>query len=533
MIPGPLVAAAFTAVVLAGFAWVSVDGLWRPDAFDYAQQARELARGHGFSSLQAIYALHLDFLLEHGLTADAWPNLHRFPLPPLAIAAGFRVLGEGLLAVVAYGVFFHAATSALLFAWTRSALGVAPAVAAVFLFTCNGAMLESACSGLSEPPVVFFFTLALYAWWRGRERGRAGYWLLAGAALGLATLARTNALFAAPLFGVALWVDGRRSLAGAQVRLRRGLVCGGLFSLGLFAVLTPWMLRNLEVAGTPFFSLHSFFLLPSGTGLSWEKWDLSVPWVREQTSPLEFAREHAGLVFAKWRRHMLALLLDAPTLAGTFLVFPAAFAALLLPLGARLRGLAWFALTAFVANAVLVSFTDFYFDKYSFHFLPVMILLAVAVLGWGLDRLVVGRAHALAFALFVLAMADLPGSLAAFEQVPARTARIERPHFAFLREVTGPDDVILSDQSYAVAWEAERRSVRLHYDRLGDGTSVLGALTISDEYLPIAGVYLSREYLREPGRQQVLRDTLERLPRFRRVFRNVHEFENGALYFSR
>ena len=109
---GPLAAASFAAVALAGFAWVSVDGLWRPDAFDYAQIAREIARGHGFSSLQAIYALHLDFLREHDALATDWPNLHRFPLPSLVLAACFRVLGEGTLAVVAYGILFHAATSA-------------------------------------------------------------------------------------------------------------------------------------------------------------------------------------------------------------------------------------------------------------------------------------------------------------------------------------------------------------------------------------------------------------------------------------
>jgi hypothetical protein len=117
--------------------------------------------------------------------------------------------------------------------------------------------------------------------------------------------------------------------------------------------------------------------------------------------------------------------------------------------------------------------------------------------------------------------------------VPAQIARVERAHFDFLRAHTAPDDVILSDQSYAVAWEGDRRSVRLHYDRLADGTPVLGALAISDDYLPIEGVYLSRHFLREPRRQQILRDTLERVPRFRRVYPQLHEFENGALYFSR
>jgi len=532
VIAAPLVAATFTALAIAFFAWQCVDGLWRPDGFDYAQIAREIVRGRGFTSQQAIYALHLEFLREHELLSAPWPNLHRFPLPSLALAGAFRLLGEGPAAVVAYGALFHAATSALLFAWSRAALGLAPAIAAVVLFTLNGAMLESAASGLSEPPVVFFFTLSLFAAWRGLGgSGRLWAWLLAGVALGLASLGRTNALLAGPVFGAALLVSELRGAGGAGAR--RALLGAGLFALGLFAPMAPWMLRNLEVAGSPFFSLHTYFLLPSGTGPGWEKWDLTVPWVREFVPPLDFARAHPDLVLAKWRRHALALLLALPTLAGTFLVLPAALAGTVVPLRSGLRALAWLVVVAFGANAVLVSFTDFFFDKYHFHFLPAAILLSVGVLWWGVSRLVPERIRLAAFALLALVMANPPAVVAAFREVPARAAWIDRDHFAFLREHTRPDDVVLSDQSYAVAWEADRRSVRLHYDRLEDGTPVLGALTISDEYVPIAGVHLSRAFLADPRKRQVLQDTLERVPRFRAVFPNLQRLPGGALYFSR
>jgi len=530
---GPLAAAAFSATLLSGFAWLCVDGLWRPDAFDYAQIAREIARGHGMSSLQAIYALHLDFLRGHDGFAAPWPNLHRFPLPSLVLALWFRWLGPGTLAVVAYGVAFHAATSALLFGWARAALGTVAAAATVILFTCNGAMLESACSGLSEPPVAFFFTLSAWAAWRASRRNATALWLAAGAALGAATLARTNALLAAPWFALALALQAGWGEGAARTRARGALLAGALFAGGLLLVLAPWLLRNQALTGSPFFSLHGYFLLPSGTGASWEKWDLTVPWVRERVPPLEFALAHPDALLAKWWRHLRALLADLPTFAATFGVFPLALVATLLPLRSGLRALAGLACGAFALNALLVSLTDFYFDKYSFHFLPLAILLAVAVLDRALDRLAPGRARGLAFGLALVVMADPPGIASAFERVPAQSARFERSHFERLRDWTGARDVILSDQSYAVAWQADRRSVRLHYDRLADGTPVLGALAISEHYLPIQGVYLSREFLREPSRRQILRDTLERQPRFRRVFPRLHEFEGGALYFSR
>ena len=104
-------AGAVTAACLCTFAAVAVDGLSRPDGFDYAQIGRELAEGRGFSSRQAIYALHLRFLKEHDLLQAPWPNLHRFPLPSLTMAALFLVLGAGVPAVLTYGIGFHVATS--------------------------------------------------------------------------------------------------------------------------------------------------------------------------------------------------------------------------------------------------------------------------------------------------------------------------------------------------------------------------------------------------------------------------------------
>lgn len=531
--PGPLVAAACNAAVLAGFALVCVDGLWRPDAFDYAQIAREIARGHGISSLQAIYALHLDFLRDHGGFEAPWPNLHRFPLPCLVEAAAFRLLGPGVPAVVACGVLFHAATAGLLFAWARAAAGRAAAVATVFLFTCNGALLESACSGLSEPPVAFFFTLAAACAWRACRRDALGPWLGVGAALAAATLARSNALFAAPAFALALGLQVARGAGATRERLRRLALGAALFALGLGGVLAPWLLRNQWVAGSPFFSLHGFFLLPSGTGVAWEKWDLSLPWVREPVPPLEYALAHPEALLAKWRRHLGALLADLPTFAATWGVLPAAALAALVPLRRGLRSVAALALLAFAVNAALVSFTDFYFDKYSFHFLPLAMLLAAALLAFARERLAPGRVGAVAFALAVLLLADLPGVAAAFARVPAEVARFARGDFARLREWTAPTDVILSDQSYAVAWEADRRSVRLHYERLPDGTPVLGALAISRDYLPIQGIYLSREFLAEPSRRRVLRDSLRRQPGFREAFPRRRELPSGAIYLSR
>jgi 4-amino-4-deoxy-L-arabinose transferase-like glycosyltransferase len=509
MIVASLAAGLFTALVLAVFAGVVADGLWRPDAFDYAQIARELAEGRGFSSRQAIYALHLEFLRDGGLLEADWPNLHRFPLPSLLMAAGFRVFGVGDAVVLGYGIVFQAGTSALLFGWARVAIGLAPAVACVFLFTANGLMLELGVSGLSEPPVMFFFTLALFAtWWQRRSVGFAAC-LLAGAALGLATLARTNALFVAPLFLVAL-AHACRARSGTLDR-RRAVTAVAAASIALVAIASPWW-------------------LPAPGGL---KWDLTLPWVRELTPPLTYLAEHPQPVLGKWWGNLGRLLRELPTLGGTFGLPLVAASGVFAVAGDGLRPLARLLVSAFVLNALLVSFSDFYLPRYHVHFLPGMMLLATGVVWQLLARVDAPGLRALLLACAVLAMADLQGVARAFRRVPASIARFDRPHWERIRAETSPDAVIFSDQSHAITWETGRRSVRLHYDRAADGELLLGVLAISDAYLPIDAVYLSRQFLRDPSRLAILSRTLERDPRFRREFRRMHQLHGGGLLFLR
>lgn len=524
---GPLLAGLFTAAVLVAFAALAVDGLWRPDAFDYAQIARELAEGHGFVSRHAIYALHLEWLASHGLLASDWPNLHRFPLPSLLMAAGFRLFGAVDAVVVGYGVVLHAATSGLLFAWARSAVSLPAAVACVLLFTLNGALLEIGVSGLSEPPVILGVTAALYAAWRQERSGSLAPSLAAGLCLGLAGLARTNAVFAAPLFAVALALGGGwRGLAPAARRV-------AAFAAGILLVSLPWWIRNAQLTGDPFFSLHTYFLLPSGSEGAGLKWDLTVPWVRELTSPWAYLREHPGPVFAKWAHNLGRFVRELPSLAGLAGLVLLAALSLLPRLGGSLRATGWLVFAGLAWNALLVSFSDFFLPKYHLHWVPALILLGTAAV-WRLSaRISRPRWRAAALAAALLVVLDWGGAWRSLRQVPAAEARYDRAHFRAIREWTAPEAVVVSDQSHAVAWETGRRSIRLHYDRLADGSEVLGVLALNDAYLPVDAVYLSRQFLRDPAKLAMLRRTLARQPRFRRTFPAMHQFEEGGLLFLR
>lgn len=103
---------------------------------------------------------------------------------------------------------------------------------------------------LSEP--LFFFALALSCWGLVRWRDSRGWpWLAsAGAALAVAALARSPALYAAVfVLGFLLWETApgdRRAPGAARLRswLRRFAVVAAIFLLPFAAIIAPWTARN-------------------------------------------------------------------------------------------------------------------------------------------------------------------------------------------------------------------------------------------------------------------------------------------------
>jgi len=141
------------------------------------------------------------------------------------------VIGAGAVAAV-YGL------GRVLFG-QRAGLGAA-AIAAVY----PGAIATSVFI-LSEAPFALLMLLQLHfttlSWRAENRRGSLGWAAAAGLLAGLATLVRPSWLLFTPLFllsGVALLTPRRRQGAAAVV------------SLAVFAaVLTPWWIRNYQLAG--------------------------------------------------------------------------------------------------------------------------------------------------------------------------------------------------------------------------------------------------------------------------------------------
>jgi hypothetical protein len=514
-----LLAGLATGLVWGILAWATVSDLWHKDGLDYAQIAREVSAGHGLSSRQAIYALHLRFLEQHGLLDAPWPSLHRFPLLCLVMAALFVVLGPGTLAVVLAGILAGAATSAVVYWWARRSIGAVPAVGATVILTLNGALFFGAQAGTPEPLVALLTTLGLYFFWRAATRQDLRSWCWTGLTLGLAILGRTNVATIVPaaLVGLAFVASRRRALAGV------------LCVAGLLAATSPWLVRNTLVAGSPLFSLHSYFLVPSNSTAEQTKRNYSLDWVRDFTPPGAYVRAHPGPVLEKWGRNGLELARAYPVFGGTFLVPLLAWLALARGLGGTLRPVAGVALAGFGLNAVVCNLTDANLEQYYHHLLPALVLLAVAVVWRMVERVGSPAARGLLFTMAVAAMAHPLALVATLSEVTTKSAsRIPRAHTDLVSRETAGDAIVFSDQAAVITWDTGRRTIREHFTVQADGRRVLAVPELDDEFGPIDAIYLSSRFVREPEKREML-EALVALPEFTRRFVCRPPLEDGAV----
>ncbi len=298
------------------------------DSWIHMQFARNLAEGRGFSYNPGVPV--------SGSTAPLWT---------LALGGAFAVLGSHPVLAKALGI---AAT--LVTAWLAGRLALAwagrheVAFLASVLVALAGPMVWGALSGMEVALAALLVTAALLLHTRGRAWGGGGV-------LGLAALARPEAVLLLPLLWLAGPLRGRRALA---------------WGLPVAGCLAPWVAFNLATAGTP---------LPATAAAKIEGGLVGyLAGVREplRTSllvrPWQFEAEWARWL---WRVDVLLPILLLPGLwwlgrrAGRIALLPAC-ALLLHPL----------------AMAVLAPYRgpSFQEGRYSIHLLPLALVVAAAPL---------------------------------------------------------------------------------------------------------------------------------------------------------
>ena len=166
------------------------------------------------------------------------PAFGYYDHPPMIawwIAVGRAIVGDTPLGVRLLATIGSAVTSLLVLDMARLTTGDRSAAerAAVW-FNCTLLVACGAFLAVPDAPASLFWCLTLWAVLKAGGRRSIGWWLLAGAAAGLATLSKYSALFLGP--GLLLWLlssaDGRRALRtpGPWLAL---IVAASLFGLNL------------------------------------------------------------------------------------------------------------------------------------------------------------------------------------------------------------------------------------------------------------------------------------------------------------
>ena len=157
------------------------------------------------------------------------------PMVALWMRAGTALAGETLLGLRLLGPLSAAAGSVLL---ARAAEAVRPGAGVPAAALFNGTLLLGAGAVTMTPdtPLVFFWTLALWALMRLLRTGQGGWWLAVGAACGLALDSKYTAGFLG--VGIVLWL-------AVVPGLRRWFAspwpwAGGVLAAALFAPVLAW-----------------------------------------------------------------------------------------------------------------------------------------------------------------------------------------------------------------------------------------------------------------------------------------------------
>lgn len=249
------------------------------DAAYYALVAERLGTGHGFS-VPVLYSF-----LEVGGHLPADPMLpvpsngHWMPLTSIVAAGPMALLGPDwragqipmvVLSVALVGIAHGVAWDL----WRDRRLALAAAVLMLF----PGQLLAMLPQVDGSAVFGVLGALALWATLRATRSPRWGGWLcLAGALIGLATLARIDGVFLAIAPAVA-WLHRR-----SEVTVARALGIGALSAGACILVLAPWLARNAIVFGA---------LLPSTGG--------HTLWITSYNEQFTIGREVSLATYLAW-----------------------------------------------------------------------------------------------------------------------------------------------------------------------------------------------------------------------------------------
>lgn len=429
--------AVITTAIYAVVFFLKDPTLASPDQFSFAQGARNIVTGQGYTT-DIIYPISL----HYDPSIHSHPNLLRPPLYATFIAIGYLVFGiNGTIPILISGLSF-AALVTLTYRFGTAMYSRQTGIWAGALVISSPFIVKFALAGLSDVLFAVLVTAVFYALYIRANP------LLTGALVGAAYLTRYNVLLMLPFLAGFLYLDSRQD--DPPLRF-----------LGAFVgTISPWLLRNLLAVGDPLFSLQRF-LLPANTNTYPPFSLLSARFT--PVSPLEFVLSHPLDLLAKMTAHLSFAYDNLPDVLGGATVILLALIGVL-----RIRRksrdlLFWGVVTVTVITQVLVLSAFRLEMRYLLPFVPLVFLLA----GTGLSTLVEiipGRTQQSLAIGFVIVLLVVPGfvGISNYSQ-PDRYASYTADA-EVVEAHTEPNDIVVATRPWAVGWAGNRAAIRTPAD---------------------------------------------------------------------
>lgn len=438
--------------ILAAAVWclhyaTNFQGLWAPDAMEYADVARNIAEGKGITT-NSIWTFCLATYQKL-----PFPSLMRPPLYPLLTAAVFKVTGVTEFAAVLGCGAAYVATTIPLFILASRFFGRRAAWLASLIYIFHNQSLYFSISGLTESLTGFFLTLFLCLFFL-TEGLRGAFW--GGLALGLAQVTSDKAQL---WFIVALvWLlvmDGPRRWWGRPLYLLAGF---------LIPVL-PFMLYNYVNFGILFFNKAAVTvaMLPGPSE------GAANPRSLHPISAWAFATKHPFLLLQKFWMYLdgFARMVLFGGIVSPYVMAFALLGLFMLRTSEKASRCYGFLLTTLLLNVIAVSFFCYVEARYLMGFAP-------AVIGFGAGWFVqsarqistrpVIRYIGIGVLLFltlepVTTVRSLIGAGEFSDQYKkaGECAYIQE----WLNRHGGPQTIVVTDVPWATAWYARRTSILL------------------------------------------------------------------------
>ncbi len=500
-------------ILTLGHLFVLFRGLDTPQAMDQAQIAREIARGNGFSTktIRPVAYWQAVKAANGGVVQfKAFPDTYHSPLNPLINAAVLKLIGADNAEALKMGekemVFpldrVIAAVSTLFF---LMAIGVnyllisrifdpkIAGVTAVLMLSCE-LNWDFALSGLPQMLLLLLFSCGLFFAYRAVEAADEGR-----VSMTPAMLAGAFFVLMALTHWITIWIVLAYIIFAAVMFRPRGIIAASILALLLLAVAYP-LIRANTVSNHPFGT--AFLVLYNGLAGGSESTVMRTQDLDAYPLSLE------GLILKVVRTTVTQGSEILPFLGG-IIVAPLFFVSLLHPFKrnsiARFR---WLILLMWVSGAFGmslfgVSATELHPNQIHILFAPVMTAYGLAFVSILWSRLDFTAASPLlrdAHHFVIIAISAAPLLLALPQKVVTGLAFRDKggvpewpPYYApalnlGMKQWVTNDQIVVSDQPWAVAWYADRMSLWLPTTK--EGFSKLESQA-SDTGAPFAGILIS------------------------------------------